>query len=115
MTFTFPREYPNPHYLGGSPTIELDNALGSKIRDAVMLRLNELSETRRPCLEPCLKYLLLGDDFEKEEVTPSKAASNASSDDDDDDQFDASNNLGEPRTSQGVFAPNGTRNYLAPD
>lgn len=82
-------------------------------------RLRAIRQTQRPCLEQCLRFLLLGDQRER-----IRRNSDSSSDEDAsrvrvaalqpwDEELPYAvlrndKNLAEPRTSQGVFGPNGT-------
>ncbi|PFH47198.1 hypothetical protein AMATHDRAFT_7008 [Amanita thiersii Skay4041] len=130
VTFTFPRDYPQASYPNGIPIVDLERNPLIPIRNrAFMLRrLRTIRERRRPCLEACLRFLLFADE---EDEQPSAAAalrldSESSSDDDDGmlgmdgtgkkkgkggapavSMLRNNKNLAEPRTSQGVFGPNG--------
>lgn len=82
----------------------------------MLRRLKTIRERRRPCLEACLRFLLFGD--ENELGIPVDMRSESSSEEDEcpatrkSRDFTVSllrnnKNLAEPRTSQGVFGPNG--------
>lgn len=84
----------------------------------MLRRLKAIRENRRPCLEPCLRFLLFGNESEKGGPGPIPLDSESSSDDEDKPASRKSRdftvtllrsqkNLVEPRTSQGVFGPNG--------
>ncbi|OAX43953.1 hypothetical protein K503DRAFT_730449 [Rhizopogon vinicolor AM-OR11-026] len=118
VSFRFPKSYPQ----SGVPDIDLErNPLISMQSRAFMLRrLKGIRERRRPCLEACLRFLLFGDEDERVGV-PRGIDSESSNEEEDDAQkgggrksrdFTVSllrnnKNLAEPRTSQGVFGPNG--------
>ena len=128
VTFTFPKDYPLSPGPSGTPTVDLErNPLISLNDRAFMLRrLRIIRETRRPCLEACLRFLLFGnegervmrssgssdiEDFNQEdEGAPSRMVSSAKKDDAAYSQLRKDKTLAEPRTSQGVFGPNGTQN-----
>lgn len=117
VTFTFPREYPGADHPQGTPLVDIERSpLIPTIRRAYMRRkLKKIRETERPCLELCLRFLLVGDGGENRPGLDSGSSS-------DEDRpakqkrtkdFSASlirdhQNLAEPRSSQGVFGPNGT-------
>lgn len=124
--FTFPKDYPQAPHPIGTPTVELDrNPLISLKDRAFMLgRLRAIRQTQRPCLELCLRFLLFGDEGER-------IRRNSESSSDDESRVRSSTlqsldeelpyallrndkNLAEPRTSQGVFGPNGKPHYLGP-
>jgi hypothetical protein len=75
-----------------------------------------LRETRRPCLEACLRFLLYGNEDEKQRRT-AHIAYDSSSDEETSllrskrepiaTPLHSDKNLAEPVTSQGVFGPNG--------
>ncbi|KAK7061016.1 hypothetical protein VNI00_000751 [Paramarasmius palmivorus] len=116
VTFTFPRDYPHAVHPEGTPTVELDRTplISIKDRAAILRRLRTIREKRRPCLEACLRFLLLGIEDEQAEA-PLLLESESSSDEDGRPQpkrmtsslIRNSKNLAEPRTSQGTFGPNG--------
>ena len=125
MTFTFPKDYPLSRGPSGTPTIELErNPLISLNDRAFMLRrLRVIRETHRPCLEACLRFLLFGNEGERvtrssgssdigdftqeDEDTPDRKISSTQKDDAAYSQLRNDKTLAEPRTSQGVFGPNG--------
>lgn len=84
----------------------------------MLRKLRTIRERRRPCLEACLRFLLFGDE-DDQVTTPVDMGSGSSSEDEGPGQlthksrnFTVSllrnnNNVPEPRTSQGVFGPNG--------
>lgn len=127
VTFTFPKDYPSSHGSNGTPTIELErNTLISMNDRAFMLRrLRVIRETHRPCLEACLRFLLFGiegeramrssgssdiEDFNREHGdTSDRKVSSAQKDDAAYSQLRNDKTLAEPRTSQGVFGPNGAQ------
>ena len=84
----------------------------------MLRKLRTIRERRRPCLEACLRFLLFGD--EDDQVTaPVDMGLGSSSEDEGPGQLTHksrnltvsllrnNNNVPEPRTSQGVFGPNG--------
>ena len=125
VTFTFPRDYPSSPGPSGTPTIDLErNPLISLNDRAFMLRrLRVIRETHRPCLEACLRFLLFGsegerimrssgssdvEDFNREhEGTSGRKLPSTRKDDGAYSQLRNDKTLAEPRTSQGVFGPNG--------
>ena len=124
VTFTFPKDYPFSVGPSGTPTIDLErNPLISLNDRAVMLRrLRVIRETHRPCLEACLRFLLFGnegervmrssgssdiEDFNHEHEDTSDRKVSAQKDDAAYSQLRNDKTLAEPRTSQGVFGPNG--------
>lgn len=130
VTFTFPKEYPSSRGPNGTPTIDLErNSLISLNDRAFMLRrLRVIRETHRPCLEACLRFLLFGSEGERvmrstgssdiedfnqgHEDTSNRKASSAQKDDAAYSQLRNDKTLAEPRTSQGVFGPNGRKTGL---
>ncbi|EGN97137.1 hypothetical protein SERLA73DRAFT_57400 [Serpula lacrymans var. lacrymans S7.3] len=118
VSFKFPKEYPQSSYPEGTPDIDVErNPLISMQSRAFMLRrLKSIREGRRPCLEACLRFLLFGN--EDEEVGGGAAMGSESSSEDEAvvprkprdvtvSLLRSNKNLAEPRTSQGVFGPNG--------
>ncbi|KAG5639878.1 hypothetical protein DXG03_002709, partial [Asterophora parasitica] len=123
VTFTFPRDYPQATYPGGTPLVELERnpLITLKDRAFMLRRLAAIRENYRPCLERCLRFLL----FRDEEERPGEAllldAESSSSEEDEPvnpvggrrskdampTSFRGTKNLVEPRTSQGTFGPNG--------
>ena len=89
----------------------------------MLRRLKAIRECRRPCLEPCLRFLLFGNEDEKGGRGPLPLDSDSSSEDEDSPLVSRKSrdftvtllrshkNLAEPITSQGVFAPNGKLTY----
>jgi hypothetical protein len=121
VTFTFPKDYPQAPFPGGTPKVDLERnpLISLKDRAFMLRRLKTIRETHRPCLEACLKFLLFGDEEERIRI-----GSESSSDDDGESKvrkagvdskteeipyafLRSDKNLAEPRTSQGVFGPNG--------
>lgn len=118
ISFTFPRDYPHASHPGGTPQVDLERnpLISIKNRVYILRQLRFIREQERPCLEACLRFLLFGDD---------DASSRASSHDSESSSEDeipmmarrpkegtnsllrSDKNLAEPRTSQGVFGPNG--------
>ncbi|KAF8060765.1 hypothetical protein FPV67DRAFT_1423352 [Lyophyllum atratum] len=124
VTFTFPRDYPQASYPGGTPVVELERnpLITLKDRAFMLRRLTAIREHRRPCLESCLRFLLFRDEEERPgEPLPIDPESSSS----DEEELGTSigggrrakdatvtvlrghKNLVEPRTSQGTFGPNG--------
>lgn len=128
VTFTFPKDYPSSHGPSGTPTIDLERSPLISLNDrAFMLRrLRVIRETHRPCLEACLRFLLFGsegdrvmrsstssdtEDFNQGgEDTSDRKVPPAQKDDAAYSQLRNDKTLAEPRTSQGVFGPNGMQN-----
>lgn len=95
-----------------SPLISIRN------RAFMLRRLRMLRETRRPCLEACLRFLLYGNEDEKQRRTAHIVYDSSS---DEETSLMRSKrerivtplhnlnekNIAEPVTSQGVFGPNG--------
>ncbi|KAH8828328.1 vacuolar membrane protein [Flagelloscypha sp. PMI_526] len=115
VTFTFPRDYPT-----GIPTCEVERnpLISNKDRAYMLRRLKVIRESRRPCLEPCLRFLLLAsEEDEKSFLRQDEHDEDLSSDEDEAIRRKAreitvallrnNKNLAEPRTSQGTFGPNG--------
>lgn len=117
VTFTFPRAYPQAHP-HGSPIIELERNPLILMRDRayILKHLHRIRERKRPCLEPCLRFLL----FAEEGATDRDLMYSESSDDEDDEARGKESrsvavslllrnqkNLAEPRSSQASFGPNG--------
>ncbi|KZO90649.1 hypothetical protein CALVIDRAFT_506605 [Calocera viscosa TUFC12733] len=59
-TFTFPSNYPRSNTLSSTPHIELEktSSLPLRTRAYLLRHLRELRMQRRPCLEPCVRFLL---------------------------------------------------------
>jgi len=119
VSFTFPKSYPHELRPGGTPTVDLERSPLISIRNrAFMLRrLRMLRETRRPCLEACLRFLLYGNEDEKQRRT-ANIVYDSSSDEETTSlprskrepigrPLHSEKNIAEPVTSQGVFGPNG--------
>lgn len=119
VTFVFPRDYPQAGYPHGTPSIDLERnpLINVKTRAFMLRQLKRIRETRRPCLEACLMFLLYrSEDFQ---AGPSLLIDSDSSDEDNDNVTSGKSkeitvsllrnnkNLAEPRTSQGIFAPSG--------
>ncbi|KAI6032602.1 hypothetical protein F5J12DRAFT_795392 [Pisolithus orientalis] len=118
VSFRFPKGYPHAPHPEGTPEVELERTplISLRTRAFMLRKLRAMRERHRPCLEACLRFLLFGD--EDDQVSAS-TSSEPSSEDEGPGQlppksrnFTASvlrnnNNLAEPRTSQGVFGPNG--------
>jgi hypothetical protein len=93
-----------------SPLISIRN------RAFMLRRLRMLRETRRPCLEACLRFLLYGNEDEKQRRT-AHIVYDSSSDEEAPllrskrehivTPLHSDKNIAEPVTSQGVFGPNG--------
>jgi len=120
VSFTFPKSYPHELHPGGTPTVDLERSPLISIRNrAFMLRrLRMLRETHRPCLEACLRFLLYGNEDEKQRRTAHIVYDSSS--DEETSLMRAKRerivtpmhnlnekNIAEPVTSQGVFGPNG--------
>ncbi|KAI0300131.1 hypothetical protein B0F90DRAFT_1725223 [Multifurca ochricompacta] len=119
VSFAFPKDYPHGSHPVGTPTVDLERSPLISIRNrAFMLRrLRMLRETRRPCLEACLRFLLYGNEDEKQRRT-AHIDYDSSSDEDTTSllrskretivtPLHSDKNIAEPVTSQGVFGPNG--------
>ncbi|KIJ15733.1 hypothetical protein PAXINDRAFT_162821 [Paxillus involutus ATCC 200175] len=116
--FRFPKGYPHAPHPEGTPEIELERSplISMQNRAFMLRRLRTIRERRRPCLEACLRFLLFGDENEQVGI-PVDMRSESSSEDEGPTtrksrDFTVSllrnnKNLAEPRTSQGVFGPNG--------
>ena len=118
ITFTFPRDYPQGAHPGGTPQVELERnpLISVKNRVYILRRLRMIREHQRPCIEACLRFLLFGDVDEDDRPTmddsessdeelsilPRRAKEGAFA------ALREDKRVAEPRTSQGVFGPNGT-------
>lgn len=118
ISFTFPKDYPQASHPDGTPQVDLERnpLISMKTRIHILRRLRTIREQERPCLEACLRFLLFGDDD-----TNSRAPSLDSESSSEDELgivgrrpkegttslLRSDKNLAEPRTSQGVFGPNG--------
>ena len=83
----------------------------------MLRRLRMLRESRRPCLEACLRFLLYGNEDERQRRT-AHIVYDSSSDEEGTSllrskrerivtPLHSEKNIAEPVTSQGVFGPNG--------
>ena len=119
ISFWFPKTYPHPVHPEGTPEIDLERTplISIQNRAFMLRRLKTIRERRRPCLEACLRFLLFGDENEQVGI-PVDMRSESSSEEDEGPTTRKSRdftvsllrnnkNLAEPRTSQGVFGPNG--------
>jgi len=99
-----------------SPLISIRN------RAFMLRRLRMLRETRRPCLEACLRFLLYGNEDEKQRRT-AHIVYDSSSDEETSilrskrivTPLHSDKNIAEPVTSQGVFGPNGMSHQAVVD
>ncbi|KAI0258544.1 hypothetical protein BC834DRAFT_835341 [Gloeopeniophorella convolvens] len=122
VTFTFPKDYPHASHPGGTPTVDLERSplISIRSRAFMLRRLRVLRENRRPCLEACLRFLLYGNEDDKQR----RAAHIDYDSSSDEDRVSllrsesatvaplhSDKNIAEPVTSQGVFGPNG-KSYL---
>lgn len=111
VTFAFPKDYPRSVI---PPQIDLEkNHLMPVKRRAMLLRGLRSLGKKPPCIEPCLR-LLLGLPIEKGGVLRKAADLDSSSDESaravssrGKDSVILGQGLAEPRTSQGIFSPNG--------
>lgn len=115
----FPPEYPSAKPPDGTPSVEIERSplISVKRRAYMRRKLREIRETQRPCLEACLRFLLLADGARR---APGARFDSGSSEEEEaleengkGKDFSSSlirdhPNLAEPRSSQGVFGPNGT-------
>ncbi|KZV59883.1 hypothetical protein PENSPDRAFT_760279 [Peniophora sp. CONT] len=121
VSFAFPKDYPNSAP-GSNPTVDLEPTplIPLRARAHMLRRLRAMLETRRPVLEACLRFLLFGDD-----ERPAAAYGEFDSSSDDESRgarvggsrtrgrdaavvmLHNNKNIAEPRTSQGVFGPDG--------
>jgi len=114
VSFSFPRDYPQALHPHGTPTVDLErNPLMSVQAYALIIkRLRSIREQRRPCLEPCLRFLLTGHESEVSEDDTESSDDDGLSHSRRSRQLMASllrtsKNLVEPRSCQGIFAPSG--------
>ncbi|KAJ3559944.1 hypothetical protein NM688_g25 [Phlebia brevispora] len=119
ISFTFPRDYPQATHPGGTPQVDLERnpLISVKNRVYILRRLRAIREQERPCLEACLRFLLFRD--EDENIRTPNMDSESSSEDEETQAvarrgkegtfslLRGDKTLTEPRTSQGVFGPNG--------
>ena len=128
VTFTFPKGYPFSRGPSGMPTVELERSplISMNDRAFMLRRLRVIRETHRPCLEACLRFLLFGSEGERvlrssgssdienfnqeNQDAPNRKVTSTQKDDAAYSQLRNDKTLAEPRTSQGVFGPNGTQN-----
>ncbi len=111
----FPSRYPQATHPDGTPTVNLEQSplISIKNRAFILRRLKAIRETRRPCLEACLRFLLWANEEENDRTEARNHMDSGSSDDDDDEKKDKDfalalrnhKNLAEPCTSQGTFGP----------
>ncbi|KAG9311307.1 hypothetical protein JVU11DRAFT_8395 [Chiua virens] len=119
ISFKFPKSYPHAPHPEGTPEIDVERSplISMQNRAFMLRRLKTIRERRRPCLELCLRFLLFGDENEQVGI-PMDMGSESSSEEDDGPPTRKSRdftvsllrnnkNLAEPRTSQGIFGPNG--------
>lgn len=116
VTFTFPRGYPKVPHPEGTPVVDIERSplIPVKRRAYMRRELRKIRETERPCLEACLRFLLhglggnerlaidSGSSSEDDRHAKSKPSKDFSS-----SLIRDHTNLAEPRSSQGVFCPNG--------
>ncbi|GBE79383.1 hypothetical protein SCP_0205810 [Sparassis crispa] len=119
VSFTFPRDYPQAAYPHGIPMVDLERnpLISMNSRAFILRRLRAIRERQRPCLEKCLRFLLVGDD--NGDIGRHIGSDSESSSEDEvpaasrkyrDLTYSllrSDKNLAEPRTSQGVFGVNG--------
>lgn len=121
VSFAFPKDYPNTQP-NSNPTVDLEPTplIPLRTRAHMLRRLRAMLETRRPVLEACLRFLLFGDD-----ERPAAAYGEFDSSSDEESRgarvggsrvrgrdaavvmLHNNKNIAEPRTSQGVFGPDG--------
>jgi WD repeat-containing protein 59 len=121
VTFTFPKDYPYTA-VGSNPTVDIEPTplIPLRSRAHMLRKLRGILEHRRPCLEACLYFLLTGNDGEPERHHPYIDFDTSSDEDESDNpssmrkgrdttvsMLHNDKNLAEPRTSQGVFGPDG--------
>jgi WD repeat-containing protein 59 len=97
--------------------LERNPLISLKDRAFILRRLRRIREQRRPCLEACLRFLLFAREDADAELPAAVDSESPSSDDfrpvprkEKDLTISLlrnNKNLAEPRTSQGVFGPNG--------
>ncbi|KAH8109914.1 WD40-repeat-containing domain protein [Phellopilus nigrolimitatus] len=117
VTFTFPRDYPHGKHPRGTPLVEIERSplISVKMRAHMKKGLKDIRESQRPCLEACLRFLLFSDGGRRGQKPNIDSGTS-----DEDEPMDTNNskdfsaslirdhpNLAEPRSSQGVFGPNG--------
>lgn len=120
VTFAFPKGYPRSPV---PPQIDLEkNHLIPVKRRAMLLRELRLLGKKPPCIDPCLR-LLLGLPTEKGGLSRKAADMDSESSSEDEaravsskgkDSMSLGQGFAEPRTSQGVFSPNGTSEFVFP-
>ncbi|KAF9007839.1 hypothetical protein BDQ17DRAFT_1323782 [Cyathus striatus] len=111
ITFTFPRGYPNDPT---PPDVSLEHnpLISIQTRAFMLKRLRGIRQRKRPCFEPCLKFLLFGDEdglpMDSSDEEESVGEEDKRKEDDTVALLLRNNkNLGEPRTSLGTFGPGG--------
>jgi hypothetical protein len=121
ITFHFPPEYPRSLARSAIPTIELEKSPEILLKDrAYILRcLRKIRLHTRPCLEPCLRFLLGMSTRYGRTFGPRGADSDSDSSDDGGQRQSRSgivshlsnhaDNVPMPRRCQGVFGPNGDK------
>ncbi|EJD08524.1 uncharacterized protein FOMMEDRAFT_101954, partial [Fomitiporia mediterranea MF3/22] len=117
VTFTFPKDYPSAKHPRGTPAVEIERSplISVKRRAYMQRRLREIRETQRPCLEACLSFLLFADGGRRKKRNLDSGTSSEEEvqpEVEKDKDFSSAliredQNLAEPRSSQGVFGPNG--------
>ncbi|KAF4623173.1 hypothetical protein D9613_001382 [Agrocybe pediades] len=115
ITFTFPRDYPQATYPYGTPAVELERNPLISMRDRayILKYLRRIRERKRPCLEACLRFLLFAEEsdnhrgFQDSESSSDEESGRKKEKDVTMSMLRNIKNLAEPRSSQGVFGPNG--------
>jgi len=115
VTFTFPCEYPHSSYPYGTPIVDLERNPLISMRDRayILKHLRRIRERKRPCLEACLRFLMFADegnndrDFHDSESSSDEESGTKKEKEGTMSMLRNSKNLAEPRSSQGVFGPNG--------
>ncbi|CCM03390.1 uncharacterized protein FIBRA_05520 [Fibroporia radiculosa] len=119
VSFTFPRDYPQASHPQGTPSVDLERnpLISMKSRAFMLRRLRAIREKNRPCLEKCLRFLLMGDEDDTAGRHPGMDSESSSDEDAPKPPrtrrgasfslLRSDKNLAEPRTSQGVFSVNG--------
>ncbi|QRV86136.1 cytosolic Fe-S cluster assembly factor NBP35 [Ceratobasidium sp. AG-Ba] len=119
ITFHFPPEYPRSLARSAIPTIELEKSpeINLKDRAYILRRLRKIRLHTRPCLDPCLRFLLGMSDVHGRSLGPRGIDSGSDSSDEGEQRQSRSglvshlsnhaDNVPMPRRCQGVFGPNG--------
>ncbi|KAG8755838.1 hypothetical protein FRC12_010759 [Ceratobasidium sp. 428] len=119
ITFHFPPEYPRSHARSAIPTIELEKSPEIQLKDrAYILRcLRKIRLQTRPCLEPCLRFLLGMSSVHGRSFGRRGIYSDSDTSDEEEQRQSRSglvshlsnhaDNVPMPRRCQGVFGPNG--------